>query len=95
MSALDELWEGEIAPWERTYSHVPGYEQAMARLADADARLRQQLGEEQRRLLDEVQGEEDEIHLLCLQEMFRYSFSLGARLTLEVFTSPGTGVPGG
>lgn len=58
-------------------------------MADADALLRAQLGGEQRTLLDG-----DEVHCLCLQEMFRYGFTLGARLMLEALISPGSEAPG-
>lgn len=63
-------------------------------MADADALLRAQLGGEQRTLLDRAQDAGDEVHCLCLQEMFRYGFTLGARLMLEALTSPGSEAPG-
>ena len=89
MKILKQLWEGEIAPQEKTFSQDEAYRMAVGRLADADERLREAMDPAQVELLDREQDIEIELSAIESRDMFLYAFTLGARLILEIMGAAG------
>lgn len=89
MKILNQLWNGDIAPQEKTFSHDEAYRIAAGRLADADERLREALDPAQVELLNREQDAEIELSTIESRDMFLYAFTLGAKLILEIMGVPG------
>ena len=89
MRVLNELWYGDIVPWEKTFFNDPEYREAVHRLAETDKRLREALNPEQTKLLDYTQNAEDELNIVTRRDMFLYAFCLGARMMLDVLEGTG------
>ena len=89
MKMLNELWYGNIVPWEKTFSNDVEYRDAVRRLAETDERLRKTLNPEQTKLLDYTQNAEDELNTVTRRDMFLYAFCLGAGMILDVLEGTG------
>ena len=89
MKVLDDLWRGDIVPWEKTFSNDPEYREAVHHLAETDKRLRDVLTPAQTKLLDYTQDAEDRLNTVNQRDMFLYAFCLGARMILDVLEGTG------
>ena len=86
MKVLDQLLEG-ISPKEKTFHEDAAYTGALHHLSEQDTLLRATLNQEQEELLNAMQKEEAALSAANRQNMFRYGFSMGAKLMLELLES--------
>ena len=84
MKILNQLWNGEVTPQEKSFFRDEEYRKAVNHLAEADERLRKALDPAQLKLLEQEQDAEIELSAAESRDMFLYAFTLGAKLILEI-----------
>ena len=84
MKMLNELWNGNIVPCEKSFFDDPDYRKTANSLYDIDERLRKTLNPEQAELLTSMQDVGCEQSAIAERDMFFYAFCLGARMILDV-----------
>ena len=89
MKILNELWNGDVLPREKSFHNDPEYRKSAHDLLELDKRLRRALSPEQTEILDEMQNAECELSALTQRDMFYYAFCMGAGLILDVLEGAG------
>ena len=88
MKTLDELWYGNISPFEQCTRG----DKRLKELLKLVARNREQLGEsltdKQKETLEKFEDYMNEMHSVTERDAFFYGFRLGVRLMAEAFLLP-------
>ena len=87
MSVLEDLWYGNIAPWEREIKRSSEYSDVLERIVELEADLRARLNDEEKEILEKFVNCTNEMCCISEREMFVRGFTLGIKLILEVMTS--------
>ena len=88
MKTLDELWYGNIAPFEQSTRG----DKRLKELLNLVARNREELGgtltDKQKEVLEKFEENFNEMHGITERDAFSYGFRLGVRLMAEAFLLP-------
>jgi len=87
MSVLEDLWYGNIAPWEREIKRSSDYADALDRIVQLEADLYARLNDEEKEILEKFVNCTNEMCCISEREMFVQGFMLGAKLIVEVMSS--------
>lgn len=87
MSVLEDLWYGNIAPWEREIKRSSDYADALERIVQLEADLHARLNDEEKEILERFVNCTNEMCCISEREMFVHGFTLGIKLIIEVMTS--------
>jgi len=83
-SILEQFANGDV-PKERPFNHNPEYKQALSNFVAAREKLLAILSDEGKAIFEEFLDAQSEVTYLDDIENFIHSFSLGVRMTAEVF----------
>ena len=87
MSVLEDLWYGNIAPWEREIKRSSEYSDVLERIVQIEADLHARLNDEEKEILEKFVDCSNEMCCISEREMFVQGFLLGAKLIIEVMNS--------
>jgi hypothetical protein len=87
MSIIEDLWYGNIAPWERETKRSSEYADVLERIVQIEADLHARLNDEEKEILEKFVNYTNEMCCISEREMFVQGFMLGAKLIIEVMTS--------
>ena len=83
MTALEDLWYGNINPHEEFLNHNWQHKRLLSLVCRNRDELSNTLTERQIESLDKYDATVNEMHSLSEQIAFRYGFSLGVQLMME------------
>ena len=83
MTVLEDLWYGNINPYEAILSDDRFFKSLLAIMGRNRDKLSDTLTEQQKKTLVKFDDAENEIHSLAEQSAFRYGFAFGVRLMAE------------
>ena len=86
MSIIEDLWYGNIAPWEREIKRSSDYADVLERIVQIEADLHARLNDEEKEILERFVNCTNEMCCISEREMFVRGFTLGAKLIIEVMT---------
>ena len=84
MKILEELYYGNLAPYEKYFKKGDEYDRVITRMNEKDERLRGLLNEEENELYDEFKDLDAQLTDITLRDTFITGFRLGAMMTREV-----------
>ena len=84
MKILDEFWYGNIAPDQYPTSFCKEYRALLNLLNSNEEKLSAALTEEQKDLFRKYTDSVREFHAVAERLLFKSSFSLGARMMIEI-----------
>lgn len=87
MSVLEDLWYGNIAPWEREIKRSSEYSDVLERIVQHEKELNARLNDEEKEILEKFMNCTNEMCCISEREMFAQGFMLGAKLIIEVMNS--------
>lgn len=82
---LSELYHGNINPVAKSIVQGSAYQKAMHQLSDLEEKLRAQLDEDQKKLLEDFITAQGELNYISGEERFTDGFRTGAKIILEIF----------
>jgi len=80
---LEDLYFGNIAPYEKRMAASSELRRLAKRAADCESQLAERLNEEERQLLNVLTSAQQEIDSITVKENFILGFRLGVRLMAE------------
>jgi len=80
---LEELYFGNIAPYNKQMAPSSELQRMVKRVADCESQLTERLNEEERQLLNVLINAQQEIDRITVMENFILGFRLGVRLMAE------------
>ncbi len=83
-SILDELWLGDIRPFEAKIYDTPEMNEVRERLTQCQESLEASMTEEQKHAFTQYENNWCELEALSLEALFTYAFRLGARIMMDV-----------
>ena len=87
MSILEDLWFGNISPWERPFKKDSAYAELLSLVIRHQEDLLGRLNDEEKRIFEKYADCTTEMHDLNERTAFTKGFALGARIIIEVMTS--------
>ena len=87
MNILEDLWFGNISPWERPFKKDSAYAQLLALVIRHQDDLLKRLNDEEKEIFEKFSECSNEMHDLTEREAFIKGFTLGARIIIEVMTN--------
>jgi hypothetical protein len=87
VSIIEDLWYGNIAPWEREIKRSSNYADALERIVQIEADLHARLNDEEKEILERFVNCTNEMCCISEREIFVQGFMLGAKLIIEVMNS--------
>jgi hypothetical protein len=88
MKTLNELWYGNIAPFEQCNRVDKELKELMKLVVRNREELNGTLTEKQKETLEKYEDCSNELHSITEREAFAYGFRLGVRLMAEAFLPP-------
>ena len=88
MKILDELWYGNIAPFEQSASGDKRFAELLKLLNQNREELSGALTDNQKETLEKYEETTNEMYSLSERDAFSYGFRLGVRLMVESFLLP-------
>ncbi len=85
-SILEELWYGNIRPYESGIHNTPKFKELLGCIAQNSRELDTTLSDEQKKLLEKFMDSHSDFNALSESVIFIYGFRLGAQLMLEVLS---------
>ncbi len=80
---LEDLYFGNIVPYEKRMAASSEFRRLVKRAADCESQLTERLNEEERQLLNVLTNAQQEIDSITARENFILGFRLGIRLMAE------------
>ena len=87
MNILEDLWFGNISPWERPFKKDSTYAELLTLIARHYDDLVGRLNDEEKEIFEKYTGCTGEMHDLTEREAFIKGFTIGARIIIEVLTN--------
>ena len=87
MSILDELWYGNIAPYERDFKKGDAYAELLGYIVRHEEALQKRMNDEEKEILEKLTECTDELHDIAEREAFVRGFVLGAKIIIEVMNT--------
>jgi hypothetical protein len=86
MKILEELWYGNIAPWEKGFKNCGEYSELLRLVIRHIDELRERLNDEEKEIFEKFTECNNEMHGIAEREAFIQGFTLGARIIIEVMS---------
>ena len=86
MNILEDLWFGNISPWERPFRKDGAYAELLALVVRHQEDLLYRLNDEEKEIFEKFHDCWSEYMSLAEAAIFEYAFKIGARLAMEVQT---------
>ena len=87
MNILEDLWFGNISPWERPLKRDSTYAELLALVIRHQDDLLGRLNDEEKEIFEKFSECSTEMHDLTEREAFIKGFTLGVRIIIEVMTN--------
>ncbi len=87
MSILEDLWYGNISPWERPFKKDSSYSELLALVIRHQEDLLGRLNDEEKEIFEKYADCTSEMHDLTEREAFSKGFTIGARIIIAVLTN--------
>ena len=87
MNILEDLWFGNISPWERPFRKDGAYAELLALVVRHQEDLLSRLNDEEKEIFEKYTDCSTEIHDLTEREAFVKGFTIGAQIIIEVMAS--------
>ena len=88
MKILDELWYGNIAPFEQSTSGDKRFAELLKLVNQNREELHDMLTDKQKETLEKYEETVNEMYSVTERTAFSYGFRLGVRLMSEAFIPP-------
>ena len=88
MKTIDELWYGNIAPFEQCTRDDKRLKELLSLVARNREELDSTLTDRQKEILEKFEENMNEMHGVCERDAFSYGFRLGVQLMTESFLQP-------
>ena len=88
MNIIEDLWYGNISPWERPFKRDGAYAELLALVIRHQEDLLGRLNDEEKEIFEKYCDCASEMHDLTEREAFVKGFTLGCRIIIEVMTRP-------
>ena len=88
MKTIDELWYGNIAPFEQCTRDDKRLKELLKLVARNMEELDSTLTDKQKETLEKFEENMNEMHGVCERDAFSYGFRLGVQLMAESFLQP-------
>ena len=88
MKTIDELWYGNIAPFEQCARGDKRLKELLKLVARNREELDGTLTDRQKEILEKFEENMNEMHGVCERDAFSYGFRLGVQLMTESFLQP-------
>lgn len=89
LSMLQELYYGNIRPWERMRIHTHEYKTLSDKTDGIAEHFRSLLSPEEYEKFSEMQEMQMRLHAMDEVDLFEYAFRTGALLTIDIFNYEG------
>ena len=89
MNILEDLWFGNISPWEREFKKDSSYAELLALVVRHQEDLLGRLNDEEKEIFEKFTDCTTEMHDLTEREAFVKGFTLGAKIIIEVMAQGG------
>ena len=87
MNILEDLWFGNISPWERPFKKDSAYAELLALVIRHQEDLNGRLNDEEKEIFEKFSECSTEMHDLTEREAFVKGFTIGARIIIDVMTT--------
>lgn len=87
MSILENLWYGNISPWERPFKKDSAYAELLALVVRHQEDLLGRLNDEEKEIFERFADCTTEMHDLTEREALIKGFMIGTRIVIEVMTT--------
>ena len=88
MKLLDELWYGNIEPYEEYTMGDKRLKELLPLIARNRSELKETLTDKQKEILEKFEDCTNEMHSVTERDAFSYGFRLGVRLMADAFLLP-------
>ena len=88
MKTIDELWYGNIAPFEQCTRDDKRLKELLKLVARNKEELDATLTEKHKEILEKFEENMNEMHGITERDAFSYGFRLGVQLMAEAFLQP-------
>ena len=88
MKLLDELWYGNIEPYEQYTKGDKRLKELLPLIARNRSELKETLTDKQKEILEKFEDCTNEMHSVTERDAFSYGFRLGVRLMADAFLLP-------
>ena len=88
MKLLDELWYGNIEPYEEYTKGDKRLKELLPLIARNRSELKETLTDKQKEILEKFEDCTNEMHSVTERDAFSYGFRLGVRLMADAFLLP-------
>lgn len=85
---LEQLFYGEIVPWEKSPENIEEIKQLNQKMAQLIEALDERLDDEAKALLDQYLSGRADIESISCCDNFKTGFRIGAKFILEVMKAP-------
>jgi len=86
MNILEDLWFGNISPWERPFKKDSAYAELLALVIRHQEDLNGRLNNEEKEIFEKFSECSTEMHDLTEREAFVKGFTIGAQIIIAVLT---------
>ena len=87
MNILEDLWFGNISPWERPFKKDGKYAELLSLVIRHQEDLLSRLNDEEKEIFEKYTDCSTEMHDLTEREAFVKGFTIGAQIIIEVMAS--------
>ena len=87
MNILEDLWFGNILPWERPFKKEGAYAELLSLVIRHQEDLLSRLNDEEKEIFEKYTDCSTEMHDLTEREAFVKGFTIGAQIIIEVMAS--------
>ncbi|MBQ8249267.1 MAG: hypothetical protein IJY93_05215 [Clostridia bacterium] len=87
MNILEDLWFGNISPWERPFKKDGAYSELLTLVIQHQDDLKSRLNDEEKAIFEKYADCTTEMHDMTEREAFVKGFTIGARIIIEVLTN--------
>ena len=87
MNILEDLWFGNISPWERPFKKDSAYAELLSLVIRHQEDLNGRLNDEEKEIFEKFSECSTEMHDLTEREAFIKGFAIGARIIIEVMSN--------
>ena len=88
MKLINELWYGNVAPFEQCTRGDKQMKELLSLMARNRDELGEGLTEKQKEILEKFEENMNEMHGIAERDAFSYGFRLGVQLMAEAFFQP-------
>ena len=87
MNILEDLWFGNISPWERPFKKDSAYAELLALVIRHQEDLRSRLNDEEKEIFEKFTECTNEMYGIAEREAFVRGFTFGARIIIEIMNT--------